>query len=165
MNRTLRASVLALAASATLTACVTKVESPSTMPAAQPPQAAGAPVGTGAPSVATALVIEQFLRAVNAKDLDTMARLFGTVDGPITRRDPRKDIDNRMFAIATILRHEDYAIEGMQIVPGRRDEATRVNVSMTVQGRSVRVPYTLVWSTDGNWLVEQIDIEAVTSMR
>jgi hypothetical protein len=163
MNRTLRASVLALAASCTLSACVTKVESPGTMPSA--PQAAGAPRGTGAPSVATSLVIEQFLRAVNAKDLDTMARLFGTVAGPITVRDSQKDIDNRMFAIATILRHEDYSIEAMQIVPGRRDEATLVNVSMTVQGRSVRVPYTLVWSKDGNWLVEQIGIEAVTSMR
>jgi hypothetical protein len=165
MIRTLRASVLALAASTTLTACVTKVESPATMSSPPPPQAAGAPLGTGAPSVATSLAIEQFLRAVNAKDLDTMARLFGTVDGPITRRDPKKDIDNRMFALAAVLRHEDYAIEGMQIVPGRRDEATRVNVRMTVQGQTVRVPYTLVWSRDGNWLIEQIGIEAVTSMR
>ena len=164
MNRTLHA-VLALVGSFALTACVTQVESPRTLPQAQPPQAAGAPLGTGAPSVATSLVIEQFLRAVNASDLDTMARLFGTVEGPIVKRDPKKDVDNRMYALAAILRHEDYAIEGMQIVPGRRDEATRVNVAMTVNGRSVRVPYTLVWSRDGNWLVEQIGIEAITSMR
>jgi hypothetical protein len=165
MHRTLRATVLALACTGGLTACVTKVETPRSLPDAQPPQAAGAPLATGAPSVATSLVIEQFLRAVNEKDLDTMARLFGTIDGPITLRDPKKDVDNRMFAIATVLRHEDYTIEGMQIVPGRRDEATRVNVNMTVKGQAVRVPYTLVWSRPGNWLIEQIGIEAVTSMR
>ncbi|MGH7130077.1 MAG: hypothetical protein ACREIV_16010, partial [Planctomycetaceae bacterium] len=108
---------------------------------------------------------EQFLRATNAKDLDTMARLFGTVHGPIVERDPGDQVDNRMFALAAILQHQDYAIEGMQIVPGRREEATRVNVRMTVNGRTTDVPYTLVWSHNGNWLIEQIGIETLTNGR
>ena len=46
-------------------------------------------------TLATSLVIEQFLRAVNAKDLDTMARLFGTRDGSIRNRDPKQQVEDR----------------------------------------------------------------------
>jgi hypothetical protein len=164
MHRILRTALIAVAGSFALTACVSRVEAPRPMPA-QPPQAAGASGATGAPSVATTLVLEQFLRAANTKDLDTMARLFGTVDGPITVRDPADNVDIQMDLLATILRHQDYAIEGKRIVPGRRDEATLVNVRMTVDDRIATVPFTLVWSRNGSWLIEQIGIESLTKGR
>jgi len=117
------------------------------------------------PEVATSLVIDQFLRAVKSNDLDTMARLFGTRDGSILERDPRDQVDSRMFALASVLRHDRYAIKGVEVVPGRRDEATRVIVATTIGDRTVDVPYTLVWTTDRIWLIEQIGIEAITSRR
>jgi hypothetical protein len=117
------------------------------------------------PTIATSLVIEQFLRAANAKDIDTMARLFGTRDGSIVQRDKQKDVETRMLALAAILRHDDYAIEETDIVPGRRGEATQVMVRMTIGKREVRVPYTLVRGPGKNWLVEQIDIEQITNTR
>ncbi len=70
----------------------------------------------GQPAVAASLVIEQFLRAVNANELETMARLFGTQAGPVIDRDPRAQNEKRMFALASIMRHEDYRIEGTQVV-------------------------------------------------
>jgi glutaredoxin 2 len=128
------------------------------MPGA-PSSAAGTPTD---PAVAGALVIEQFLRAVNASDLDTMARLFGTKEGPIVRLYDSKQVEDRMFVIARVLRHEDYTILRQEVVPGRREEATRVLVRMTIEGRQIELPYTLVWSNDRTWYIEQIPLEQVT---
>jgi hypothetical protein len=117
-------------------------------------------------SVATALVIDQFLRAANANDLDTMARLFGTADGPITKRTSKRNVDDRMFALASILRHESYRIKGTRIVPGRREEATQVVVDMTFSDRrTVEVPFTLVWSKDRTWLIEIFPTDKITGRR
>lgn len=124
-------------------------------PAGPPPNA----------EVAAALVVDQFLRAVNSNDLDTMARLFGNRDGSVLLRDPKENVDRQMFALASILRHDSYSIAGNQVVPGRRDEATQINVRMRFGAREVEVPYTLVYSKDGNWLVEQIEIVRITSGR
>lgn len=147
----LRRTALALMLTAAVAAC-------SSTPAP-------APSGPGS-SVAPALVIEQFLRAANANDLDTMARLFGTIDGSITKRDTRKQVDDRMFALASILRHDDYSLEGEQIVPGRRDVATQLLVRIVLpDGRSTVVPFTLVYSSDRTWLIEQIAVERITNLR
>ena len=114
------------------------------------------------PEVATSLVIDQFMRATMSYDLDTMARLFGTVDGSILGWESRTEVDQRMFAIASLLRHDSYSIKGLEIVPGRREEATRVIVNMSLGEHSVDVPYTLVWSKNRTWMIEQIDLEAFT---
>lgn len=118
-----------------------------------------------AQAVAPTLIVEQFLRAVNAGDLDTMARLFGTREGSIAERDSPQQVDNRMFAIASVLRHEDYRIEGEQIVPGRREEATQLLVRLTFPDRDVVVPFTMVITDDRTWMIEQIAIERVTQAR
>lgn len=119
-----------------------------------------------AANVAPALVVEQFLRAANANDLDTMGRLFGTREGPIVERDSRQQVDDRMFALASVLRHEDYSIEGEQIVPGRRDVATQLLVRMNFgEERETVVPFTMVFSQDGRWMIEQIDLERITNLR
>lgn len=125
------------------------------------------PAPTGpASAVAPALVVEQFLRAANANDLDTMSRLFGTVEGPIVERDTQQQVDDRMFALASVLRHQDYSLEGEQLVPGRRDVATQLLVRMVLpDGRSTVVPFTLVYSAGRTWLIEQIGIEKITNLR
>jgi hypothetical protein len=128
---------------------------------------------SGSSNVAPQLVVEQFLRAVNGvfesndavrnNSLESMAHLFGTRDGSIVKRDPRKDVEQRMFALASILRHDDYSIGNQQLVPGRQNEAVRLMVSMKFGQRSVNVPYTMVKTTKGDWLIEQIDVEPITS--
>lgn len=113
--------------------------------------------------VAAQLVIDQFLRAAMSNDLDSMARLFGTRNGSVIFRDPREDVDRQMFALASVLRHDSYAIKRVEVVPGRRNEATRVIVAMTIGERTVDVPYTLVYTTERTWLIEQIGITEITS--
>jgi hypothetical protein len=133
-------AVLALSA-LTLTACSSR--------SAAPP----------APGMAPVLVIERFLQAANSNDIQTMGRLFGTSRGSVLRRDPREQVEQRMFAIASILRHDDYVVEGEQVVPGRIGEAVRINVRLTVGERRVSVPFTVVRTRSNEWLVEQIDLQ------
>lgn len=123
---------------------------------------APAPSDASAGGLAPALVVERFLQAANHKDLATMARLFGTRDGPVAERDPQSEVEQRMYTLASILRHDDYALEGERLVPGRTGEAIQIVVRMRFGNRQVPVPFTLVRTARRGWLVEQIDVEAIT---
>jgi hypothetical protein len=128
------------------------------------------------------LAVESFLQAANARDIAAMGRLFGTADGPIadtgstlgcafkkigswfggTSCVKRSDVEVRLDAIAEVLRHQDYKIEREQGVAGRLDQATRVFVSLLISGEWVmEVPFVVVRSSSGQWLVELVDLARV----
>lgn len=130
-----------------LTGCVKRVEV--------------APVST----VGAAVVLEQFLGAVNANDLRQMGGLFGTKDGPVNGIDERENVEKRMFVFASVLRHDDYKLEGQQIVPGRLDEAIQLHVTLTQGKKQVTVPFTMVRSKADQWLVEIFDMQKVMNQR
>jgi len=132
-----------------LSACTTRTE----RIAVQPPDADVAPV----------LTVERFLRAANARDYETMARLFGTKAGSVLDRDPRPEVERRMFALASVLRHDDYAVEDKMPAPGRSSEAVLVVVRLQVGEQRIPVPFTVVRSDKAGWLVENIDILRITS--
>jgi hypothetical protein len=137
--------------------------------------------GRGAGFVAQ-LSVESFLQAANERDIGAMGRLFGTTDGPIyetggtfgcafkkigswlggTPCVKRSDVEIRLDAIAELLRHEDYKIEREQGVAGRLDEATRVFVNLLINGEWVmEVPFVVVRTSSGQWLVEEVDLARV----
>ena len=122
--------------------------------------------GRSAANLGPSMVVEQFMRALNSepKDVALMARLFGTKEGPIGERDPKVQVEQRMFAIAAVLRHDDYEIVREQQVPGRTAEATQLLVRVKAGEKSNNVPFTLVRYKDG-WLVEQIGIDVITNQR
>ena len=123
------------------------------------------------------LTIERFLQAASAvsqlseaqgqgagqmaDEIETMARLFGTEDGSVLERDPRDEVEQRMFLIAQILEHTDYQLAGERAVPGRSRDAIEVNVRLTNAAGTVDVPFIVV-QADGEWLIENIHLEAVT---
>jgi hypothetical protein len=80
----------------------------------------------------------------------------------VTRNCSRKEVDDRMFLLASLLRHTDYAIVGEQIVPGRRHEATQFTVRLDVAQGPVQVPFTMVQTRGQQWLIEDIQIERIT---
>lgn len=137
--------------------------------------------GPGAGVVAQ-LSLERFLQASNARDLEGMARLFGTESGPAwdtgstfgcalkkigswfggTACVKKREVEVRMDAIAQILRHEDYRIVREESVAGRMNQATRVYVDLTVNGQTLReIPFVMVRAGGGQWLVEEINLERV----
>ena len=112
-----------------------------------------------------------------------MAGLFGTADGPIIetggtfgcafkrmgswiglgdRCRTLQEVELQMDAISEILRHEDYTIMTDARVPGRDDPTTRVGVNLLINGRDVPdIPFLVVQTGEGRWLVEHIDLEKV----
>lgn len=119
----------------------------------------------GTSAVAPTLVVERFLRAANANDLGTMAQLFGTRDGSVLKRDSRAEVEKRMYLMANILKHEDFRFAGEGIVPGRSREATRLLIDVRRMGSNYMVPFTLVRSEKGGWMIEQIELEVITAGR
>lgn len=115
--------------------------------------------------VGAAVVLEQFLGAANSNDLRQMGSLFGTREGPINVRDDQDNVEKRMFVFANVLRHDDYKVEGEQIVPGRLDEAIQLHVTLTQGTKKVTVPFTMVRSKADQWLVEQFDMQKILNQR
>jgi hypothetical protein len=131
--------------------------------------------------MAAQLSVERFLQAANVRDIETMARIFGTTEGAAWDTGStfgcafkkigswfggescvdRHDVEIRMDAIASVLKHEDYRVTREESVPGRLDVATRVWVDLTVEGALVAdIPFVVVRAGEG-WLVEQVDLQKV----
>ena len=123
-------------------------------------------VSGGGSGLAPSLIVEQFMRAVNAKNWQAMARVFGTRNGPeITAKSSRDEValaEKRMSLIGEILRHEDFEVTSEQSVPGRTDYATRLVVKVRKNGRDYNVPFILVRHGESSWLIEEIGIDVIT---
>ena len=152
-----------------LAACVTRVVGPDPM------------AGVG-----SSLAVERFLQSANGQDLHGMARIFGTADGPIIDTGSTfgcafkkigswfgmcdaciayREVELRMYAIAQILRHEDYRIVSESNVPGRVDQTTRIGVDLVRVGgqRVADLGFLVVREGgDGHWLIQEIELEKIT---
>ncbi len=110
-----------------------------------------------------ALVVERFLQAANVNDLYTMTQLFGTERRTIDQIEPRERAERRMQVLASLLRHQDYTIQGQRAVPGRLNDATELLIELRTPERTVVVPHLVVRRRDGSWIIERIDIEPLTT--
>ena len=123
-------------------------------------------IGTSGAGVGPSLIVEQFMRAANASEWRTMARLFGTKDGPIiTSRSSPTEValqEKRMSLIGEVLKHQDHEVTSETSVPGRTDGATRLLVKVRKNGRDYNVPFILVRHGESAWLVEEIGVEVIT---
>ena len=108
------------------------------------------------------LVVERFLQAANASDLETMMQLFGTAEQTIDQLDGRGKAERRMHVLASLLRHDDFTILSQEALPGRMNTATTLEVRLHQGDRATVVPMVVVRRNAGGWIVEQVDIEALT---
>lgn len=136
-------------------------------------------------AVAPVMSVERFLAAVNARDLHGMARIFGTDDGPAIetggsfgcafkrmgswiglgdRCRTLQEVEVQMDLLARVLRHDDYTIGPEADVPGRSYPASRIMVNLMIGGREYSdVPFTVIRTDAGLWLVEEIGLDRVTN--
>jgi hypothetical protein len=71
-----------------------------------------------------------------------------------------------MYAIASILANDRFTIQGTgQGIPGRGPEVTQLTVRITQQGQAKDVPFVVVRTASGGWLVEQVDLQAITRLQ
>ncbi len=113
-----------------------------------------------------------------------MASHFGTADGPIGDRGgtlgcafrklfswiglgnrclTAQEVELRMDLMAALLTHASYRVGTRGTVAGRGTPATRIEVEVdTATARSVLVPFVLIQTEEGAWLVEEVDLERLT---
>lgn len=106
--------------------------------------------------------MERFLQLAGEDEYLQMGWFFGTTNGPILQRDSPSDVEKRMYALATVLQNDGFVVGTGMAVPGRVGAAQRFDVRMQQRGREVQVPITAVSASGGRWLVEQVDVQAVT---
>lgn len=142
-------ALAALALATGLSACATQTVTRS--------GSSGGDVAGAAPVIS----VERFLRAVEGRDLGTMAQIFGTVEGPF--KGNAQQVELQMDLLATVLAHERYEIISEAPVAGRMTPTTRVGVTLTLDDRTVPdVGFITVRTADGRWMVQEIDTEKVT---
>lgn len=103
--------------------------------------------------------VEQFLSAVNAANLDQMAMLWGSENGPegVTRTMPEESRLQRLTIMQRMLRSDNHMITATDAT----DPARRIlTVALTQGTRRFAVPFTLVPTRAGGWLINDIGLDA-----
>lgn len=104
--------------------------------------------------------VTAFLEAVERDDYRSMANLFGTDDGPAERKWGRAEVEQRMFVLASLMKHRAFALHRMNLTEGPE----RVRIFADLRGTrngDVRVPIITVQHRD-RWFVEQVVTDPIT---
>lgn len=102
------------------------------------------------------LTVERFLDSVSRNDWSAMAELFGTPEENISQRDGPERAERHMQVLASLLRHQDFTVEGQRSVPGR-PEAVSILVRINRDDEWFAVPFTVVPRNAGGWIIELIE--------
>lgn len=105
------------------------------------------------------------MKLIESKEYDQMGWLFGNHGGSIYAVDPPNEVERRMYALATVLRHRTYRIGTQAQVPGRSGAAVRMIVNLETERNRFEVPFIVVRGPESRWFIEQIGVEAVTDPR
>lgn len=103
--------------------------------------------------------IEQFLTAANAGDLEGMAMVWGDERGPsaVTNVIKRDERQRRLTIMQRLLHSDNHTITATDHSNMARPVLT---VAMSQGTHRFAVPFTLVRSRGGGWLINEIDLAA-----
>ena len=111
------------------------------------------------PSAAPAAVAAAFMRAVADSNLTQMAELWGTSKGSAAATGQPADFLQRIAVMQLYLRGATTKVLGNGPVPGSGDRR-QVMLELTRGGCVKQVPFTMVRTKDGAWLVNAVDLNA-----
>src|ERR1700674_127351 len=111
---------------------------------------------TGAASAQ--LAVDQFLQAVNAKDLQAMSTVFGTKDGPARETMDRTELEKREVILACYFNHDTARILGEQ---GGLQGHREIRVQLNKGNLSRETTFYAIKGPGGRWYVDNMDIAAV----
>jgi hypothetical protein len=119
----------------------------------------GAKVETPAPIAAPAAVAEAFMQAVADSNMSHMAELWGTTRGAAASTNVPNNWPQRISVIHAYLKGGSARILGED--PGlTKPDRRRILVELTRSGCTKTVPFTMVLTKQGSWLVNAIDLSA-----
>ena len=109
--------------------------------------------------------VSQFLAAVNVRDLDRMALLWGNERGPSTVSSPNSpEVQRRQLEIMQrVLVHDSHRVASSEPLAGT-PQKRRLMVEMARGERRALVPFTLVAARTGGWLVWEVDLEVAMAL-
>ena len=134
-----------IAALLLLTACATGTQTVNSN---------GTPTGAAAPQLA----VEQFLKAVNAKDIQAMSSVFGTDKGPARETMDRTELEKRLVILACYFNHDTNRILGEAGGIGGHRE---VRVELNKGNLSRQTTFYTIQGPGRRWYVDNMDIAAV----
>ena len=139
--------LLVLIGSVALAACAPRLAPPGGL--------AGAPAAPAA--------VERFLQLAAERDYSGMGWVFGTAEGPVIRRDPVGEVEQRMYALANLLAYDSFVVGAGNPVPGRPGEAITFNLVIRRGQQSYQVPTIAVRGPQNRWFVEQLAVDALAA--
>jgi hypothetical protein len=123
--------------------------------------ASAAPSSGGPGAALPEAAAERFLRLAAEGDYAGMGMLFGTADGAVGLRDPAPEVERRMYALATLVRHESASVGGGTPVPGRTGQAVAFEVELTRGGSVRNLGVVTVLGPGSRWYVEQVEVRTL----
>jgi hypothetical protein len=111
---------------------------------------------TGAPSAQ--LAVDEFLKAVNAKDLQAMSTVFGTKDGPARETMDRTELEKREVILACYFAHDSARVLGESAGLGGHRE---VRIELKKGNLTRETTFYAIKGPGGRWYVDNMDIASV----
>ena len=104
-----------------------------------------------------ASVVQGFMQAVADSNLTKMATLWGTANGPAAKTGQPPDYERRIVIMQAYLRNDSFRVTSdVPESPARRD----LQVELKRRTCTWSVPFVVVKTGDGSWLVNQVDLTA-----
>jgi len=104
------------------------------------------------------LAVQQFLTAVNAKDIQAMGTVFGTNKGPARETVDRTELEKRLIILSCYFAHDSARTLGEDRgTQGHRE----VRVELNKGNMSRQTTFYTIQGPGGRWYVDNMDIAAV----
>jgi hypothetical protein len=111
---------------------------------------------TGAPTAQ--LAVDQFLRAVNAKDIQAMGTVFGTKSGPARETMDRTELEKRLIILQCYFQHDAARTVGEEGGAGGHRE---VRIELKKGNMTRQSTFYAIQGPRRRWYVDNMDIAAV----
>ena len=99
-----------------------------------------------------------FMQAVADSNLDRMASLWGTANGPASKTNVPPDYRRRIAVMQAYLRSRSFRITSDQ--PQATENRRAIQVELKRDTCTWSVPFVAIKTVDGTWLVTQVDLAA-----
>jgi hypothetical protein len=109
------------------------------------------------PATSAAAAVRGFMQAVADSNVDKMASLWGTANGPASQTRQPQDYERRVAIMQAYLRNDSFRVTSdIEQTPYRRS----LQVELRRETCTWSVPFVSIKSTSGSWLVNQVDLTA-----
>jgi hypothetical protein len=102
--------------------------------------------------------VRGFMQAVADSNLDKMASLWGTAAGSAAKTNIPPDYRRRVAVMQAYLRNQSFRILSDQ--PQATENRRAVQVELKRETCTWSVPFVVIKTVDGTWLVTQVDLAA-----